>query len=348
MKTTLGLMVCLVLWGCDDDPAAVDAAQGRAADTGLEADAAGAAEDAGLAPDAGAEAVGITWVALPGGTFTMGGDSRDGDSPEVSVTVSPFRMAASEVTNAQYVAFLNAALADGWVMSEVQVVMSFCGRGSERVILGAGPAPDAGAVYLQLGETGGCTSQGEPEHIDNRSWITFDEGAGVFALLDESKGDWPVNWVKWPGANAFAVYYGWSLPTEAQWEYAAHGGRQDQYATADGLLSAAQANYNGDQPGVHNAEGHAVAVGSYDANPFGLYDMSGNVWEWCLDYYAADAYVDGATDPVHAVPGADGKRVRRGGSWNYHAATLQSHARASDFPNRGNNHFGFRVAAPTD
>ena len=79
----------------------------------------------------------------------------------------------------------------------------------------------AGEIYIQLGETGGCTSGGEPEAINNKSWIAYANGS--FNLLDNTKSDWPVNWVKWYGANAFVQYYNLDLPTEAQWEYAARG-----------------------------------------------------------------------------------------------------------------------------
>jgi sulfatase modifying factor 1 len=162
-------------------------------------------------------------------------------------------------------------------------------------------------------------------------------------LLDAAKGDWPANWIKWYGAKAFAEFYGVKLPSEAQWEYAAQGGKAYQYPTDDGSLSDQKANYNGDTPGVHDANGHSVQVKSYAANPYGFYDMGGNVWEWCEDYYSGSFYKDGAKDPLNTTAGAESKRVRRGGSWNYHSATLQSHARASDLPGRGNNHFGFRV-----
>ena len=71
--------------------------------------------------------------------------------------------------------------------------------------------------------------------------------------------------------------------------------------------------------------------------------MGGNVWEWCQDYYSESFYNNGKTDPVNTTADANNKRVRRGGSWNYHSSTLLTYARASDFQNRGNNHFGFRI-----
>ncbi len=284
---------------------------------------------------------------IPEGVFIMGGTPEVGpssdDAPEVNVNVATFQMSATEITNAEYIEFLNAAFEDGWVTVEAMETSDPCGTYTENMIIGAGDAPYSGEIWLQLGETGGCTSGGEEEHIDNKSWISFNTEESTFELLDNEKADWPVNWVKWYGAYAFAEYYSVSLPSEAQWEYAASGGMQYDYPTDDGTLSADKANYNGDLPGVYDALGHSVAVASYPANPFGLYDMGGNVWEWCEDYYDADFYSDGATDPLNTDAGSESKRVRRGGSWNYHSATLLTYARASDYEYRGNNHFGFRI-----
>ena len=284
----------------------------------------------------------ITLLPIAGGSFTMGGTTMQADAPEVSVTVSAFEMGATEVTNAQYLSFLNEAYTEGWILVENKTTADPCGQYSENMVIATSTAPFSGEIYLQLGESGGCTSDGHSEHINNKSWISFNTTTDQFELIDASKSDWPINWLKWYGAKAFTEFYGVSLPTEAQWEYAARGGAQLDYPTDNGSLDDSKANYNGDVPGVHDAEGHSVAVASYPANPFGLYDMGGNVWEWCEDYYAVDFY-SSATDPVNTNPGTDGKRVRRGGSWNYHSATLLTYARAADFENRGNNHFGFRV-----
>jgi formylglycine-generating enzyme required for sulfatase activity len=285
----------------------------------------------------------INLMDIPAGTFTMGGTTTAGDAPTVNVTLSAFQISEKEITNQEYIDFLNNAYLDGWITVSTEEFSDPCGTYTENVVVGAGDAPNAGEIFLQLGESGGCTSGGEAEHIDNKSWLSFNTSNSTFELLDAAKADWPVNWVKWFGAYAFVQYYGANLPTEAQWEYAARGGAQLDYPTDDGTLSSSKANYNGDTPGVYDPNGHSVAAGSYPANPYGLYDMGGNVWEWCQDYYSDSFYADGAMDPINSTAGTDSKRVRRGGSWNYHSATLLTYARASDFEYRGNNHFGFRV-----
>jgi sulfatase modifying factor 1 len=285
----------------------------------------------------------IILMDIPAGTFTMGGTTKTADAPTVSVTVTAFKVSEKEITNQQYATFLNNAYLDGWITVSAQSTSDPCGTVTENMVIGAGDAPNAGEVFLQLGETGGCTSGGEAEHIDNKSWLSFNTSNSTFELLDDTKAEWPVNWVKWFGAYAFVQYYDVSLPSEAQWESAARGGQQLEYPTDDGTLSSSKANYNGDDPGFYNPDGHSVEAGTYAPNAYGIYDMGGNVWEWCQDYYGDSFYTDGTTDPINTTAGTDAKRVRRGGSWNYHAATLLTYARASDFENRGNNHFGFRI-----
>jgi len=285
----------------------------------------------------------IIFKNIPSGTFLMGGTTIHNDAPIVSITLSAFQISQKEITNNEYIDFLNSAYSNNWLTVSAKQVNDPCGSYTENMVIGKGNAPNAGEVFLQLGESGGCTSNGEEEHINNKSWISFNTSNNTFELLDASKADWPVNWIKWYGAYAFVQYYNVSLPTEAQWEYSARGGQQLKYPTDDGTLSLSKANYNGETPGIYNPDGHSFAVGSYNPNPYGLFDMGGNVWEWCQDYYSNSFYSDNVIDPINTIAGINSKRVRRGGSWNYHSATLLTYARASDFENRGNNHFGFRI-----
>jgi len=143
------------------------------------------------------------------------------------------------------------------------------------------------------------------------------------------------------------------LPTEAQWEYACRAGTTT--ATSFGpSLSSQQANfqgepYNGGEPGPSLK--HAARVGSYPANPWGLYDMHGNIYEWCRDWYHAN--FPGGTDPdlylakSTAAVNRDGtlSRVRRGGCWADKGWPCRSAFRLRFEPERRADHIGFRVVA---
>ncbi len=150
---------------------------------------------------------------------------------------------------------------------------------------------------------------------------------------------YPVGFIRWWGAQAFAEYYLVQLPTEAQWEYAAQAGRSYYYSVYDGT-TIADANWNQRQikPALH----HVRAAMGGKANPFGLYNMGGNVWEWMWDNYLPYGAA-AVKDPLILVSGSK-LRSWRGGSWNYHQATLESSGRFFDDVNHGNDHFGFRIA----
>jgi formylglycine-generating enzyme len=161
----------------------------------------------------------------------------------------------------------------------------------------------------------------------------------------------PVESVSWNDAQKFIqklnqrgdrITYG--LPTEAQWEYAARAGTTTAFYFGD-QLSTDQANYNGNYPMPGGSKGEyrdkTVPVGSFPANAWGLYDMHGNVHEWCQDWYGK--YPSGpVTDPTGPSSGA--YRVLRGGSWNSFARYCRSAFRDDIHPVSRGNRLGLRLA----
>lgn len=253
----------------------------------------------------------ISLVSLPAGTFQMG--DTEGleycidQTPVHIVTLSAFAMSAREITNRLYADYLNEALGSG----EIVMVGSNV-RG----------ARDPRRDYLFL--------NGGSRFPRNRCWITFRDG--VFSA-DPGKENWPVVFVTWYGAKAFALHYDLDLPTEAEWEYACRGGRQYLFGTIDGTIDSSKANYQ-------FIQGNAIDVGSYPANPFGLYDLSGNVWEWCNDWYGMYP-LERVTNPKGVLIGYP--KVLRGGAWNHGKNLCTASYRYSFWPDYSDNSIGFRV-----
>jgi len=138
--------------------------------------------------------------------------------------------------------------------------------------------------------------------------------------------------------------YEYTLPTEAQWEYACRAGTNSSFTYGDSLDSG-QANLTGNLLKAGAGKGQyyqrTVEVGSYHANAWGFYDMHGNVWEWCYDRYGKYP-VDIVSDPVGASYGSD--RVMRGGSWKSISRLCRSAHRNYVPPSFRNNYLGFRLA----
>ncbi|WP_083733753.1 formylglycine-generating enzyme family protein, partial [Actinomadura sp. CNU-125] len=258
-------------------------------------------------------------VPIPGGSFRMGNDDRDanpgdGEGPVRRVTVKPFAMSAYAATNDEFAEF---AAATGYRTDAERFGWSyvFAGflPGSVRRV---SPRPDRTPWW--------CGVAG--------AWWREPEGPGT--NLDE-RGDHPVVHVSWNDAVAFCRWAGVRLATEAEWEYAARGGLDGaRYAWGDELTPDGRHMCNiwqGHFPTRNTVEdGHrgTAPVTAFAPNGYGLYNVAGNVWEWC-----ADAWGDG--------------RALRGGSYLCHESYCNRYrvaARTRNTPDGSSGNTGFRYA----
>ena len=243
-------------------------------------------------------------VLIPAGEFLMGTNDPFANDmqPVRTVYVDAFYMDTTEVTNADFKAFVDANPA--WQKDRIE-------------------ARFANENYL-------------------RHWTSNH--------YPEGSGNLPVTHVSWYSAMAYAEWVGKRLPTEAEWEYAARGGLVGKTYPNGDTMTPKDANYNSHQ---------TTMVARYAANGYGLYDMAGNVWEWCLDAYHEAFYatfpqegvaqnpLSGANDVEWLLKNwrtAQGERVLRGGCFLNRTSSLRVAFRNKVYGEWSHNAFGFRCA----
>jgi formylglycine-generating enzyme required for sulfatase activity len=152
--------------------------------------------------------------------------------------------------------------------------------------------------------------------------------------------DHPVVQVSWNDAHAYCNWRQKRLPTEAEWECSCRAGTSTRYSVGD-TIDHGDANYFGTGE-IDRWEGTSP-VGSFPPNPWGLYDMHGNVWEWCRDFYDEDYYKSTLQhNPMNQTKSP--YRVMRGGAWDYCPTGMRSAKRGGDLPTSAGDARGFRCA----
>ena len=312
---------------------------------------------------------GMMWV--PGGEFLMGSDhklAQRNERPAHKVRLPGFWMDKTHVTNAQFAAFVKAThyvttaeRKPEWETMRVQLPQ------------GTPKPPDSALVPGAMVFVG--TEKPVPLN-DYSQWWAYIAGAdwrhpqGPQSTI-EGKDDHPVVQVSYEDVEAYAKWAGKRLPTEAEWEFAARGGLEEAtYAWGDEVSPQGKAMANiweGKQqrfPVVNPRAGGAVGtspVGTFPANGYGLFDMTGNAWQWVADWYGADYFAEQAkrvraVDPKgpaqsydpedRSAPVDAPKRVIRGGSFlcnvDYCLSYRPSARRGSD-PYNPMSHLGFRL-----
>ncbi len=303
----------------------------------------------------------MVWI--PGGEFLMGTDDPQAnlaERPAHRVRVDGFWIDRTEVTNAQFCRFVEAT---GYVTTAERPVDWEQLR--TQLPPGTPKPPDAQLVP-------GSLVFSPPDHPvpldDITNWWTWVPGTswrhpeGPGSSID-GKDDYPVVHVSWDDAMAYCKWAGKRLPTEAEWEAASRGGLEaKKYAWGDEFQPGGhyQANtWQGRFPETNTGDDsfpRLSPVKSFPPNPYGLYDMIGNVWEWCSDWYRPDTYQrDSGSAPLINPTGPESsydpdepyqpKRVTRGGSFlcsaNY-CTNYRPSARRGTATDSGMSHLGFR------
>ncbi|MFC0488629.1 formylglycine-generating enzyme family protein [Sinomonas atrocyanea] len=277
-------------------------------------------------------------MVIPAGEFLMGdglgeGYAADGEIPVHAVELDGFRMDATAVTNRMFAAFVEAT---GY-RSEAERY------GSSAVFHLLADAPDADILGTAAGTPWWLNVQGA-------DWA---HPAGARSHWQDIP-DHPAVHVSWHDAQAYCAWAGRRLPTEAEWEYAARGGLHGaRYAWGDELTPGAEHRCNiwqGTFPTHNTAEDGYIGtapVRSFPPNGYGLYEVAGNVWEWCADWFLPRYY---AKSPRHNPqgPSIGNGRVMRGGSYLCHDSYCSRYrvaARNHNTPDSSSGNCGFRTIA---
>lgn len=301
-------------------------------------------------------------VHIPGGEFLMGASDKEGrpdEYPQHKVQLKDFWMDETEVTNAQFREFVNAT---GYITTaERRVDWTEL---QKQLPPGTPKPPDSELEPSSLVFV-------PPSHavpLNNAAqWWQWTKGAdwkhpqGPHSNIN-GKDNYPVVQVSWEDATAYAKWANKRLPTEAEWEFAARAGLIDQpYTWGNEPVDkgAAKANiWQGSFPVTNTLQdgySRAAPARSFAPNAYGLYDMAGNIWEWCADWYNNNYYKECAGKTVQNPVGPSAaydpdeptmkKRVVRGGSFLCHASYCASYrvsARMKTSPDTGLEHTGFR------
>jgi sulfatase modifying factor 1 len=273
-------------------------------------------------------------VRLEGGEFLMGtndpiGFTADGEGPVRAVTLKPFWIDDYAVDNARFAAFVEAT---GHVTDAERYGWSFVFGGllpdDFEPTRGAAQAPWWRQVF------GANWRQPEGPH------------SSIVGRMNH-----PVVHVSWSDAASYCAWLGTRLPTEAEWEYAARGGlEQKRYAWGDELTPDGEWRCNiwqGTFPSHNTLEDGYLGtapVASFPPNGFGLYNVSGNVWEWCSDWFNTTFHLHGLREDPTGSPSGQAKGIR-GGSYLCHDSYCNRYrvaARSSNTPDSSTGNMGFR------
>lgn len=302
-------------------------------------------------------------VYVKGGSFLMGGDNKQSapdEFPKHKVILDGFWIDVTEVTNAQFAAFVKATGYKTTAEKEPDW------EELKKQVPPGTPEPDKSLLVpasLVFKPTSGAV-----ELTDYSQWWAWEKGAdwkhphGPKSNLN-GRENYPVVHISWFDARAYCKWAGKRLPTEAEWEWAARGGLKNNiYPWGNESINTGKPKANtweGDFPYRNTLKDHfynAAPVKSFQANGYGLYDMAGNVWEWCADYYDNRYYQTinkpaGVKDPLGSKVSYDPeepyakKRVIRGGSFlcnDSYCSGFRVARRMKSTEDSGMEHLGFR------